>query len=116
MGDRTIDFVDMDFGTGKITDKSATGKIIYIDRFGNIITNINGIRLREILDFGKKIMAFIGDKQEDILFVKSYNFVKKGQTLATIGSSNYLEIGINRGNAAKKLDVKTDDEVKILFN
>lgn len=116
IGERIGDFVDLDFGRGEITDKTATGKIIYIDRFGNIITNINGVRLREVLDFDKKIMAFIGDKQKEISFVKSYDFVKKGQLLMTIGSSNHLEIGVNQGNAARKLGVKLDDKVKILFN
>ena len=116
IGTRISDFVDLDFGKGKITDKTASGKIIYIDRFGNIITNINGVRLRKVLDFDKKIMAFIGDKQKEISFVKSYAFVKKGQLLTTISSSNYLEIGVNQGNAARKLGVKLDDKVKILFN
>lgn len=116
IGRRISDFVDLDFGKCEITDKTATGKIIHIDRFGNIVTNINGVRLREVLDFDKKIMAFIGDKQKEISFVKSYDFVKKGQLLTTIGSSNHLEIGVNRGNAARKLDVKLDDKVKILFN
>lgn len=117
IGNITNEFVNLDFGRGEITNKSALGKIIYIDRFGNIITNIDGIRLRAALDYDKKIMAFIGNnKQKEIMFVKSYNFVKKGQILATIGSSNFLEFGVNQGNAAKKLKVKPDDGVKILFS
>jgi hypothetical protein len=70
----------------------------------------------EVLGYGKKIMVFIGNKQKEVIFVKSYGFVKKGQILATIGSSNYLEIGINKGNAAEKLNIKPDEEVKILFD
>lgn len=116
IGTRTDNFVDLDFGSTEITDKTATGKIIYVDRFGNLITNINGFRLREVLEFDKKIMVFIGDKQLGIPFVKSYGFAKKGQILATIGSSNYLEIGVNQGDAARKLKVKPDDAVKILFS
>jgi S-adenosylmethionine hydrolase len=116
IGTLTDSYVDLDFGKCEITDKTASGKIIYVDHFGNIITNIDGQMLRRVLDFDKKIMAFIGDKQKEILFVKSYSFVKKGQILATIGSSNYLEIGINQGDAAKKLKIKPDDEIKILFS
>ncbi len=116
IGVRTSDFVNLDFGMAEITNKSATGKIIYIDRFGNLITNINGIKLREVLNYNNKTMMFVGDKQAEVMFVKSYDFVKKGQMLVTIGSSNFLEIGINQGNAAKKLGLKPDDEVKILFN
>ena len=33
----------------------------------------------------------------------------------TIGSQNFLEIGMNQGNAAKKLSIKNDDEVTIQF-
>jgi S-adenosylmethionine hydrolase len=110
-------YVDLNFGVFEITNQSATGKIIYVDSFGNIITNINGFRLRQVLgDFNKKIILFIGKKQQEIQFVKSYNFVKKGELLATIGSSNLLEISLNQGNASKKINVKPDDDIKILFN
>lgn len=109
-------FVDLDFGNYKITNDSATGKIIYIDSFGNIVTNIESFKLNQVLSYNKKITLFIGDINLKIQFVKSYNFVKKGELLATIGSSNLLEIALNQGNAAKKLDVKPDDEVKILFS
>ena len=105
----------MDFEKGKITGRTATGKIIHIDRFGNIVTNIEGIRLRDFLEYGSKIMAFIGDKQQEISFVKAYSFVEKGQLLATIGSSNLMELGVNQGNAAQELDVKLNYKIKILF-
>jgi len=109
------DYVDLNFGKSEVAEKSATGKVIYIDSFGNIITNIDGTKLIRFLEYGKNIMIFIGKKQEKIPFVKTYDEVKKDGTLATIGSSNYLEISINQGNAAKKLGVRPDDEIKILF-
>ena len=116
IGTTTNNYVNLDFGKDEITHKSATGKVIYIDRFGNIITNINGIRLSQILNYDTKTMTFIGNNKEEIMYVKSYDYVKKGQLLSTIGSSNYLEISMNQGDAAKKLKVKPDDPVKILFS
>jgi len=110
------DFIDLNFGMSEITDKTATGKVIYIDRFGNIITNIDGYNLMQSLTYDKKIMLFIGEKQVELPFAKSYDFVKKGELLATIGSSNYFEIALNQGDARKKLGAKPDDEIKILFN
>jgi len=110
------DFVDLDFGKFEIKPKTATGKVIYVDSFGNIITNIDGFRLRQVLNYDNKIMLFIGDKKLELPFLKSYNFVKKGEFLATIGSSNLFEIALNQGNACKKLGVKSDDEIKIIFS
>ena len=108
-------FVEIDFGDYKIDKSTASGKIIYCDGFGNIITNIDGLKFGNVADFGKKITFFIGRKKFSAQFVKSYDFVKKGDILLTIGSSNYLEISINQGNAAKKLGVSPNDDVKILF-
>jgi hypothetical protein len=115
IGPLITDPVDLSFGKFEITDKTVTGKIIYVDSFGNIITNIDGFRLRQIVDYDKKIILLIGRKRLEIIFVKSYNFVKKGELLATIGSSNLFEIALNQGNASKKLKLKPDDEIKIQF-
>ena len=109
------DYVKIDFEGFKITNNTAIGKIVYIDGFGNIITNIEGDRLQQVLEYGKKIMLFINGKQQEIPFVKTYGSVKPGEILATVGSHRYLEISVNQGNAALKLDVKPDDEVKIFF-
>ena len=110
------DFINLDFGNFEINNKRAIGKVIYIDRFGNIITNINGFALKHVLSFDKKISLFIGRKKFVIPYVKSYNFVKPGKLLATMGSSNYLEIALNQADAAKKLGLKPDDDIKILFS
>jgi S-adenosylmethionine hydrolase len=116
IGRRINDFIDLDFGGFKISNKSANGKVIYIDSFGNIITNIIGNQLRNILDYNNKIMLEIDGKQKTLPFVKSYNFVKKGQYLLTINSSNMMEIGINQGNATQKLGVKPGSDIKIFFD
>ena len=115
IGPVTDEYVNLDFGKCDITDKTATGQIIYVDHFGNIITNVDGKALRKVLNYDSKIMAFIGDKKQKLPFAKSYNYVRKGQMLATIGSSNFLEIDKNQGDASKKLKVKPGDSVKIMF-
>lgn len=115
IGKRLTDFVDFDFGQGEIRENAAIGRIIYIDRFGNIITNLNKEILSNGLEYNKKIMVFIGEKCLEIPFVKSYGYVKKQELLATISSGNLFEIGVNQGNAAEKLSVNIDDKLEILF-
>jgi len=116
IGIRINDFIDLDFGDVKVTSQGATGTVIYIDSFGNIITNIEDYQLRSILDYNNKIILEIEGRQKKFPFAKSYNFVKKGQYLVTISSNNMMEIGINQGNATQKLGVKSGDEIKIFFD
>jgi len=115
IGIRTNNYVNLDFGRCEITPKSAYGEVIFIDDFGNIITNIDGDLLLKVLKHDSKIMVFTEKNKEQMVFVKSYNYVKKGSFLATIGSSDLLEIDINQANAAKKLKIKIGDKIKILF-
>jgi S-adenosylmethionine hydrolase len=116
IGKRINDFIDLDFKSAKITSQAASGKIIYIDSFGNIITNIDEYQLRNILVYNNKIKIEIGGRKIELPFVKSYNFVRKGRYLINVNSINMIEIGINQGNAAQKLGVKPNDEIKIFFN
>lgn len=116
IGRQINEYVNLDFGEGVLTDKTAEGRIIYTDNFGNIITNIDGKKLRRYLEYNTKIKLSIKNKSKQASFVKSYDSVKKGHFLTTIGSNNLLEIGINQGDAAKKLGVKPGDSVKISFS
>lgn len=115
IGKRIKNFVNLDFKKGKIENRLANGKILHIDKFGNITTNIDGIAFKKFIKFDNKIIIYINEKKLNIPFVKSYNYVKKRHFLATIGSSNLFEIAINQGNAANKLNVKPYDKIKIIF-
>ena len=115
IGIKTNNYVDLNFGQVLVTDKSIIGKVIYIDHFGNIITNISWDKIKGIINYGQKLKILIKKKQYELVLSKSYGLVKKNQILATIGSSNFLEISINQANAAKKLGFKPEDQIKIFF-
>jgi S-adenosylmethionine hydrolase len=109
VGNRIQDFNDMDFGESKIekTENSILGKTIFIDPFGNIITNIPA----GIIDFIAGDILKIGKKQ--IKFMKSYGYCKIKEPLSLIGSHGYLEIAINQGNAARYFHKKSGDKITI---
>ena len=83
---------------------------MYIDSFGNLISNITVNQLKKLgKSFGKiKI-------HENVIFglSKNYQEVKKGTLLAIIGSSNFLEISVREGSAQKKLRCKEGDDIKV---
>jgi S-adenosylmethionine hydrolase len=107
VGERIKDFKSIDFGTGKKIKDYLKGKVIYIDIFGNIITNFSG----KSVDFqsGDELMV---DKRK-VIFSSSYGFCEEGDPLALVGSHGYLEIAVNMGSAAKLFCKKQGDEIKI---
>ncbi len=115
IGTPTSHYVDLQFGVGEHRGNQIVGKILYNDRFGNLITNIP----QEILpgDFeGKTITLIAGDRRwEKVPCVASYGYAKPGELLVTVGSNHFLEISVNQGNAAQILGLQVDSEVFLVF-
>jgi hypothetical protein len=103
------------FSKPKIHKNHIEGEIIYIDDFGNIVTNIYRELLEKIsINEGEIIKILFNDRTEKVLKIcKAYNEVKEGEFLAIIGSGDFLEISINQGNAAKKLNIKEGTKVVV---
>ncbi len=102
-----------------ITDKNElSGIIISIDRFGNLITNIDCEILKKIKprtcdsEKNEKIKFIIGDRTITGLS-KSYNSVAPKTPLAIIGSRGYLEIAVNCGSAKDFFHASRYDIIKI---
>jgi S-adenosylmethionine hydrolase len=108
VGLEIFDFIDLNFGAGIKTVDSFLGKVIFIDRFGNIVTNISS----DIIDLN------YGDTLEiegfKLSFLPSYGFCKGGEPLALIGSHGYLEVSVNQRNAARFFNKKIDDEIFVI--
>jgi S-adenosylmethionine hydrolase len=116
IGTKTNHFVDLQFTLGEHRGDRIVGSVLYIDRFGNLITNIP----RDIIpteNEQKKITVITGDRRwEQIPFLSSYGFAKPGEMLITIGSNHFLELSVNQGNAAQKLGIQVDTELQLLFD
>ncbi|HVQ01200.1 MAG TPA: SAM-dependent chlorinase/fluorinase [Candidatus Thermoplasmatota archaeon] len=115
IGTITTHFVDLQFALGEHRGDLITGRILYVDRFGNLITNIP----EDILPKDTKqrrISLVAGEHRWDQLrFVESYGFVNLGEILLTAGSNHFVEISVNQGNAAHTLGLKEDDIVDLLL-
>ncbi len=105
VGRRILDFVKLDFGEGKRTDDVLEGRVIFIDSFGNIVTNIPEC----LVDLQQGDMLEIEDKK--IPYLASYGFARKGGPLALIGSHGFLEIAVNMGNAAVFFNKREGDTI-----
>jgi S-adenosylmethionine hydrolase len=88
--------------------KSLKGEIIHIDRFGNLITNIPA----DFLENKKHAEIRVG-KGSIKGISRSYFEIKERGLGALIGSSNFLELAVNRGSAQKLLRANVGDPVRI---
>jgi len=95
----------------KISARVISGEVIYIDRFGNLITNIGQ-------DLEKNIQgSIIKIKNKAVKGLKtSYADAVPKELLAIFGSSGFLEIAVNLGSAKDKLKAKIGDKVSIFSN
>lgn len=86
--------------------------VLYVDTFGNIITNIHVSDLKPFnLEYGDKIQIVVKDELYVIPYYPAYGYVKQKELLALIGSSNFLEISANMYNANKILNLKLGDKL-----
>jgi S-adenosylmethionine hydrolase len=87
------------------SDTWIEGQIIFIDNFENVIVNIT----REQFEEQRKGRHFkIVFKRDEVIesISESYADVSEGEKLALFNSAGYLEIAINKGNAAGLFGLK----------
>jgi S-adenosyl-L-methionine hydrolase (adenosine-forming) len=78
------------------------GQVLYVDRFGNLISNIGEVDLAAAVGPARNLNVYVGPLRVGPLRT-TYADVNPGEIVALIGSTGMLEIAINRGNAATQL-------------
>lgn len=106
-----------------IMEDRVVGRVVYIDSYGNAITNIS----RET--FARGYINWKANNEHDpdfIIFVQgpylkittihnNYTDVQNGCTVALFNSAGLLELAINNGNFAQVENIDTTAEVMIKF-
>ncbi|MBI2059766.1 MAG: SAM-dependent chlorinase/fluorinase [Nitrospirae bacterium] len=85
-----------------------SGEIVYIDRFGNAITNLEGRKAG-----GKDVQARVGRMRADGL-VPTYDAGKRGQPIALVNSLGLIEMALRGGNAAKRFRIRPGQAVTLI--
>jgi len=88
------------------------GMVVYVDHYGNLITNISEISFNE---YQKGRNFTISFRQYSIKKIgNSYSELPDGELVALFSSSGYIEIAINKGNA-KQLLLSRDESTPIII-
>jgi S-adenosyl-L-methionine hydrolase (adenosine-forming) len=110
LGPAQSDFVRLRWPKPTTGTNEIRGEIVWLDRFGNLITNIRGELLQGLKLSHLRLMA---GGRKGIALATHYQAAPEGELAAVIGSSGLLEIAVNGGSAARKLKLQIGDPVKI---
>ena len=90
------------------------GTVIHIDKYGNAIVNITKELFKKIGQDRSFELSFKGHKPI-LQLADNYCSVTTGETVCFFNEQGFLEIAINKGDAAAMLSIEKEDNVHIRF-
>ena len=116
-GPEIQDYVIPQFAKPYMKRDELIGEVMYMDEFGNVVTNISSRDLEEQeTSIGDLLHVRFGRRKLDMRFCSAYAEVSPRTPLVSVGSHEFLEISVNQGNASKKLNLKVGDSLGIRFH
>jgi hypothetical protein len=109
LGPAVAGFVKLAWPEPTRTGDGLRGQIVYLDRFGNGITNIAAEQLSDGL-WGRAVASA---RRTRFPLETHYQAVASGRPVAVIGSTGFLELALNGGSAAGKLGLKVGQPVRL---
>jgi|SRR5208282_5563393 len=105
-------YVDSPFPSAKIEGKYWISEVVYVDGFGNIVTNLSRDLLKDTLS--QRISLYVGGRQFSVRFVNTYSDLREGEVGALFGSHGFLELACREKSAAARLRVNRGVPVRLL--
>jgi S-adenosylmethionine hydrolase len=113
-GGPITDYKKLSFPSPQMTGKNVIdGEVIYIDRFGNAMTNIHSKKIDEMTNTAKPVKVLV--KGKEVPFKTYYAQVKDTGLYALINSFGYLELFVRNGNAARTYGIKVGEKVGVML-
>jgi S-adenosyl-L-methionine hydrolase (adenosine-forming) len=122
MGKPIEDYLRPEFAQPRCSgDRTWSGAILKIDRFGNVVTNFHVRDFPDRLAGGsprptiarERGPALTVGRRKIAALAPNYAESRPGALFLIVGSSGYLEVSVNQGSAAKQLGCKTGQPVKL---
>lgn len=114
VGDRVDHVVDRTLVQPIVEKDSLRGSVVFIDSFGNVISNISKELFNKVQRSREFTLHFRRNETIDHMSWH-YNDVPEGEKLCLFGISNHLEIAINKGNASGLLGLNKGDIIRLEF-
>ena len=98
-----------------IQDQTISGRVIFIDSYGNAISNISKEVFAQVGQ-GRKFEIFLISNHYKIDYINTaYLETEPGEMLALFNSASFLEVAIVHGNIASLLGLEPGSTIKVKF-
>ncbi len=108
------DYLELKFPTPRIDDNSIVGNVIYIDGYGNLITNITKNEFLKAKQGRNFEIRFRSESVNKIS--EDYYSAGRGDCVVLFNDSERLELAIVEGDAARLLGMRFESQIRIKFN
>jgi len=113
-GPEVHDYVVPKFAKPRLRGDALLGEVLHIDDFGNVISNLSVKDLEKIgIREGSLLRVQLKGKLLRLKLCSAYGEVPAKTPLAIIGSTDFLEVSINQGNASEEFRAKMGDLIRI---
>jgi len=113
-GPQIRDYALPEFAKPRVIKGELLGEVLHIDDFGNIVSNISAEDLEKMgVREGCPLHVKLKGRTLALKLCSAYGEVPAKKPLGIIGSSDFLEISINQGNASKVFKAKIGDSVRV---
>lgn len=116
IGKRTEEFQKRSLIQPVTGDGYIKGMVIYVDDYGNAISNITRELFKSVGKGREFLIGFIHKGYEINSIDQRYSDSSEGDRLAMFNSAGYLEIAINHGHAANLLGLHKGETIIISFD
>jgi hypothetical protein len=107
--------LDIDVRGGRWDEaaKAFLGQIVYVDRFGNAITNVPSEELLERVAFDQTVKLVAKGRGRTVKLRRSYGYAERGEVCLVLGSHDLVEVSAREGSARAKLSLMPGDPVLV---
>lgn len=111
-GEEIEDFVRFAIPKPKATGNTIKCVVLRVDHFGNLVTNLKPEDAPALVAADAKFTIRVGNGMTQRM-VGTFSDGAAGEPVALIGSTGYVEIAVNKGNAARTLGAARGSEVTV---
>lgn len=115
-GDPITDYVTISVAVSAMPGKNVLeGEVIYIDRFGNAITNIKTQKIDDLYNSDPTGSLKVLVKDKEAPFKTHYSEAEDAGLYSLINSFGYLELFVYRGSASSDFGIRVSEKVGVIL-